>query len=466
MKNPRKGKALDCLRGMWRSSGWGIDNSVTPSFLVSIPADNTAVTNLRFASTAAFTLSWGDGTANLSLAANTTGLQSHTYAKKGIYRVTFLTGWQSLYRLRLLGMYGIGKFPFELLRPSITTEFIIGGNAWTNDISDMQAPLIANGATITTLQIGDTEFVGSLSNFSFAANTALTRIDLTNMPNVIGDVTTIAFPNSLRIISLQGMSKLTGDIATFINGLNNSMTSLILGAVNAVGTQAAYNFGRRMADAAFTGSLNSVNWAAKTALVELRLGGLLGISANVATITWPTGTLYLWIGGSDDAPNNNISGNLASMALPASLIWYMIQNAPNVTGDLSAVNLPDSVQIIYLQNTGITNPPLLSNTPNIRAAKLYNLGLTLAQQKAVLNNAFSNWASFTWTGWAAGNKPLIEFRITSTSLGTDTRPAAALDGTYADEDPPTTGKGLVYEMEVDPETTGRRLWDWTYYNEP
>ena len=39
---------------------------------------------------------------------------------------------------------------------------------------------------------------------------------------------------------------------------------------------------------------------------------------------------------------------------------------------------------------------------------------------------------------------------------------AAPSGTYADEDPPTTGKGFIYELENDPESEGFRAWTFTY----
>ncbi len=39
---------------------------------------------------------------------------------------------------------------------------------------------------------------------------------------------------------------------------------------------------------------------------------------------------------------------------------------------------------------------------------------------------------------------------------------AAPSGTYADEDPPVTGKGAIYELVVDPEAEGFRKWTVTY----
>lgn len=39
---------------------------------------------------------------------------------------------------------------------------------------------------------------------------------------------------------------------------------------------------------------------------------------------------------------------------------------------------------------------------------------------------------------------------------------AAPSGTYADEDPPTTGKGMIYELVNDPESEGFNTWTVTY----
>jgi hypothetical protein len=39
---------------------------------------------------------------------------------------------------------------------------------------------------------------------------------------------------------------------------------------------------------------------------------------------------------------------------------------------------------------------------------------------------------------------------------------AAPTGAYADEDPPVTGKGMIYELVNDPETEGFNKWTITY----
>jgi hypothetical protein len=73
---------------------------------------------------------------------------------------------------------------------------------------------------------------------------------------------------------------------------------------------------------------------------------------------------------------------------------------------------------------------------------LQDCGLLQARVNNVLADLYANRAGFTYATPAANLS------------GTNAAPS----GTYADEDPPTTGQGYRYELENDPEAEGFNTW--------
>ena len=68
----------------------------------------------------------------------------------------------------------------------------------------------------------------------------------------------------------------------------------------------------------------------------------------------------------------------------------------------------------------------------------------------VLARLYTDWANLT------DATPILHV------AGTNPAPS----GSYADEDPPTTGLGYAYELIEDPEATGYNVWTITYTPEP
>ena len=72
--------------------------------------------------------------------------------------------------------------------------------------------------------------------------------------------------------------------------------------------------------------------------------------------------------------------------------------------------------------------------------------MTEAEVDQIVQDIYDNWAAYTHAS------PLLYIAGTN----------AAPSGTYQDGDPPTTGKEYIYEIVVDPETTGNEKWAVTY----
>jgi hypothetical protein len=77
----------------------------------------------------------------------------------------------------------------------------------------------------------------------------------------------------------------------------------------------------------------------------------------------------------------------------------------------------------------------------------YENNLTKANELAIMTGIYASRMSFTYTA------------ITLDIAGGGN---ASPDGVYADEDPPVTTRGFIYEMANDPETEGFKKWTITY----
>ncbi|MCB1711044.1 MAG: PKD domain-containing protein [Candidatus Riesia sp.] len=118
----------------------------------------------------------------------------------------------------------------------------------------------------------------------------------------------------------------------------------------------------------------------------------------------------------------------------------------NVTGALG--DLPSGMTYLYLASTASTitggvSAPLASGLQN---AQLYSCNYSQAQLDELLQYIYTHRAQWTHSA------PVLHIG------GTNPAPS----GTYADEDPPTTGKGYIYELVVDPESEGFKKWAITY----
>lgn len=113
-----------------------------------------------------------------------------------------------------------------------------------------------------------------------------------------------------------------------------------------------------------------------------------------------------------------------------------------LTGTLS--DLPASAVSLYVASTAstITGGSTAMAATGIKNINLSNTGLNETQVDGILTRIYTDRASFTETDlWLL--------------IGGDN---AAPSGTYEDEDPPTTGLGMVYELVNDPESEGFNKW--------
>ena len=79
---------------------------------------------------------------------------------------------------------------------------------------------------------------------------------------------------------------------------------------------------------------------------------------------------------------------------------------------------------------------------SIQTAALQNCALTQSEVDAVLSDIYSARASYTYA------TPALNI------AGTNSAPS----GTYAEENPPTTGNGIAYELVVNPAAEAFNEW--------
>jgi len=96
----------------------------------------------------------------------------------------------------------------------------------------------------------------------------------------------------------------------------------------------------------------------------------------------------------------------------------------------------------YVYSTSVSGTPNIASNTAIVNYQIQGCGLLQANVDAILAGIYARRAAFT----AATPKLNIG--------GTNAAPS----GVYADEDPPTTGKGYAYEMVNDPEIEGFHKW--------
>ena len=193
----------------------------------------------------------------------------------------------------------------------------------------------------------------------------------------------------------------------------------------------------------------------------------LSLYSTASTITGslanlPAGMTYLNLGSTA----STITGSLAN--LPAGMtVLSLYSTASTITGSLA--NLPAGMTHLNLDSTASTITGSLANLPagmtylnlgstastitggatapvTLQNVQLQSTGRSQAQVDEIVNCIYQRRAAFTFA------TPILNVGGTN----------AAPSGAYADEDPPVTGKGMIYELVVDPEIEGFRKWTITY----
>jgi len=141
----------------------------------------------------------------------------------------------------------------------------------------------------------------------------------------------------------------------------------------------------------------------------------------------------------------SVSGDISGWVLPASLVTFYVYST-SVSGDISGWVLPASLVNFAVYFTSVSGSPIFTSTVALSNFQYQNCALSQATVDLIVSRIYVRRASFTAT------TPFANVGGTN----------AAPSGTYADEDPPVTGKGYIYELVNDPEVEGFKKWAITY----
>jgi len=141
----------------------------------------------------------------------------------------------------------------------------------------------------------------------------------------------------------------------------------------------------------------------------------------------------------------SVSGDISGWVLPASLVTFYV-HVTSVSGDISGWVLPASLVNFYIHATSVSGSPIFTSAVALSNFNYQNCALPQATVDLIVSRIYARRVSFTATAPSANVG------------GTNAAPS----GTYADEDPPVTGKGYIYELVNDPEVEGFKKWAITY----
>ena len=191
-------------------------------------------------------------------------------------------------------------------------------------------------------------------------------------------------------------------------------------------------------NAGLSGSV--AGWVLPASLVSLSIYST-SVSGDISGWVLPASLAYFRI------DSTSVNGDISGWVLPASLANFRIYST-SVNGDISGWVLPASLVEFFIYSTSVSNAPsLAAGALAIRNYQYQNCSLSQAHVDAVLAAVYAERADVSYA------TPIL-------NLGAnDSVPS----GAYADEDPPTTGLGYVYELANDPEVEGFNTWTITYY---
>lgn len=167
-----------------------------------------------------------------------------------------------------------------------------------------------------------------------------------------------------------------------------------------------------------------------------------GISGDISGWTLPSAltTLHVYSTG--------VSGDICSgWTLPAGLDQLSISST-SVSGNLDDLTINAALTELLLAGTdvGVAGPTSVGNATGIEKIAIHGNELTQSEVDQICLDIYGAWAGFTYA------TPVL------TIGGNNAVPS----GSYADEDPPATGQGAIYEICEDPEITGNETWTVTY----
>jgi len=343
------------------------------------------------------TVSWGDGTANSTIANGNTGTTTHNYA-------------------------GAGTYVVRISNKSLITYLDLRDTKLTWNANASPPPV-----NLTTL------YLNALTGLTYNANTdplpsGLTSLTLVTLTGLTYNANTDPLPSGLTYLYLQSLTGLTYNANT--DPLPSGLTTLYLSIL----TGLTYNANTDPLPSGLTSlyliNLTGLTYNANTdplpsGLTSLTLNNLTGLTYNANTDPLPSGLTYLYL--------NTLTGltyNANTDPLPSGLTYLYLNTLAGLTWEINASQPFPTGATACLAIT-CPNVTVSAWTDNaIRSIQLEN-AYNAAAVDAVLAAIWTNKANFTYA------TPTLDL------LGGSN---AAPNGVYQAASPPTTGNEYKYDL--------------------
>ena len=183
---------------------------------------------------------------------------------------------------------------------------------------------------------------------------------------------------------------------------------------------------------------NISGWVLPVTLVNFYVNST-SVSGNISGWVLPASLVNFSV------HTTSVSGNISGWVLPVTLVNFYVSST-SVSGDISGWVLPASLVTFYVNSTSVSGSPVFTSAVALSNFQYQYCALPQATVDLIVSRIYARRASFTAVAPSANVG------------GTNAAPS----GTYADEDPPVTGKGYIYELVNDPEVEGFKKWAITY----
>ena len=280
-----------------------------------------------------------------------------------------------------------------------------GGASWTNNTNWGKTNTASSWYGITLksghvqiMNLSNNHLVGNITGWNLGALTAIEDIYFQTNTSLTGDISTWTFSNLFENVQIYNTG-LSGDISGWI--WPNTVVAIKL-----------YN-------SSVSGDIS--RWVLPSSLQHIVLN-TTSVSGDISGWVLPGGALFATF----EIAETGVSGNISSWVIPVGLKYF------------------------YLFSTLLTGSPIFSSSVAIEEILAHSCGtnhiMTQADVDTWVSKIYARRASFTHS------TPVLYLH------GTNSAPS----GTYADEDPPTTGKGFIYKLKNDPEAEGFYKWTINY----
>jgi PKD repeat protein len=183
---------------------------------------------------------------------------------------------------------------------------------------------------------------------------------------------------------------------------------------------------------------NISGWVLPASLTNF-IGYATSVSGDISGWVLPSSLIAFYVS------STSVSGNISGWVLPAPLTYFYV-NVTSLSGDISGWVLPAPLTNFQINATSVSGTPIFTSAVGLSSFLYQNCALLQATIDTIVQRIYNRRMSFTYATPSANVG------------GTNAAPS----GAYADEDPPVTGKGYIYELVNDPETEGFKKWTITY----